>query len=93
MTDEYPGYNGFNNFVAHRRVNHSIVYVEYDLFGTIHTNTIESFWAILKRAILGQFHHISRKYLPLYLREIIYRYNMRRAGSDLDGVLHLAVKP
>jgi len=92
-TDEYSGYNAFNNFVAHRRVNHSTAYVEYDLFGSIHTNTIESFWAILKRAIFGQFHHVSRKYLTLYLREIVYRYNMRRGGCDLDGVLHLAIKP
>lgn len=92
-TDEYAGYNTFNNFVAHRRVNHSVAYVEHDLFGAVHTNTIESFWAILKRAIIGQFHHISRKYLPLYLREIVYRYNMRLRGSDLDSVLHLAVKP
>lgn len=92
-TDEYAGYNTLNNFVAHRRVNHSVAYVEYDLFGPAHTNTIESFWAILKRAIIGQFHHVSRKYLPLYLREIAWRYNMRFQGCDLDGLLHLAVKP
>jgi transposase-like protein len=92
-TDEYRGYAGFNNFVAHRTINHSREYVSADLFGTLHTNTIESFWAILKRAIIGQFHHVSRKYLPLYLREIVYRYNMRRGGCDLDGVLHLAIKP
>ena len=92
-TDEYSGYNTLNNFIAHRRVNHSRAYVEYDLFGSIHTNTIESFWAILKRAIIGQFHHVSRKYLPLYLREVVYRYNMRRSGCDLNGVLHLAIKP
>lgn len=92
-TDEYAGYGKLNNFVAHRWINHSAAYVEYDLFGSIHTNTIESFWAILKRAIVGQFHHVSRKYLPLYLREVIYRYNMRRGGCDLDGVLHLAIKP
>ena len=92
-TDEYSSYNTLNNFVQHRRVNHSIAYVEYDLFGAAHTNTIESFWAILKRAITGQFHHVSRKYLPLYLREIAYRYNMRLQGCDLDGLLHLAVKP
>lgn len=92
-TDEYAGYNTLNKFVQHRRVNHSVAYVEYDLFGSVHTNTIESFWAILKRAIIGQFHHVSRKYLPLYLREIAFRYNMRALGCDLDSVLHLAVKP
>lgn len=92
-TDEYAGYNTLNNFVAHRRVNHSVAYVEHDLFGAIHTNTIEGFWSIVKRAIYGQFHHVSRKYLPLYLRELAYRYNGRHDDSGLDGVLHLAVKP
>lgn len=96
-TDEYAGYNGLNRVVAHRRINHSVSYVERDLFsgqfGPIHTNTIESFWAILKRAIFGQFHYVSRKYLPLYLNEISYRYNERRSRAGVDGVLHLAIQP
>ena len=97
-TDSSTLYNGFNKFVAHRSINHSAVYSERDLFapiyGATHTNTIESFWAIVKRAIMGQFHHVSRKYLSLYLNEITYRYN-RRADRVilLDGVLHLAVNP
>ena len=96
-TDEYSGYNAVNKIVAHRTINHSVAYVERDMFsaqyGPIHTNTIESFWAILKRAIIGQFHHVSAKYLPLYLKEIVYRYNMRASDFGFDGVLHLAIKP
>lgn len=96
-TDEYSGYIGLNNIVAHRRINHSRAYVERDIFsgqfGPIHTNTIESVWAILKRAVYGQFHHVSPRYLDLYLREIVYRYNARRSGSSFDGALHLAVNP
>lgn len=96
-TDEYSGYAGLNRFVIHRRINHSRSYSERDLFsrqyGNVHTNTIESAWAILKRAIIGQFHHVNSKYLPLYLREIVYRYNARKRGGSFDGVLHLAVKP
>lgn len=96
-TDEHASYGGLNKFVAHRTINHSRVYVERDLFtdqfGATHTNTIESVWAIVKRAIYGQYHHVSRKYLPLYLREIVYRYNMRHLAGAFDGVLHLAVKP
>jgi hypothetical protein len=34
-----------------------------------HTNTIESFWSILKRGVVGTFHKVSRKYLPLYVAE------------------------
>lgn len=96
-TDEYSGYNGMNRIVAHRRINHSTSYSEHDLFsgqfGAIHTNTIEGFWAVLKRSIYGQFHSISAKYLPLYLNEISYRYNRRKSGGDLDSLLHLAVQP
>lgn len=96
-TDEYAGYNRLNRFVAHRIINHSVEFVSWDMFasefGPTHTNTIESFWAIVKRAIVGQFHHVSRKYLPLYLREISYRYNLRHVGCTLDGLLHLAIKP
>lgn len=96
-TDEYAGYNGLNNIVAHRRINHSISYVERDLFadqfGATHTNTIEGFWAIVKRAIYGQFHHVSRKYLALYLSEISFRWNTRRRDDAFDTLLYLAIKP
>ena len=96
-TDEYAGYNRLNRFVAHRVINHSVAYVESDMFagqfGPTHTNTIESFWAIVKRAMVGQFHHVSRKYLPLYLRELSYRYNLRHGSIDLDPMLRLAVQP
>jgi transposase-like protein len=96
-TDEYSGYAHANGMVAHRTINHSVEYVRDDLFrgqfGRIHTNTIESVWAIVKRAVYGQFHHVSRKYLPLYLNEIAHRYNARRSNDAFGGVLHLAVKP
>jgi len=95
-TDEHPGYGRANRFVAHRTINHSVSYVERDLFaalyGDTHTNTIESVWAIVKRAIFGQFHHVSAKYLPLYLNEIGFRYNCRKGGG-FSSALHLAVKP
>lgn len=73
VTDEYTGYNNMNDKVAHYSVNHSREYVK----GDIHTNTIESFWAILKRGITGQFHKVSKKHLQKYLNEFEYRYNRR----------------
>ena len=83
--------------MAHRVINHSVAFVDWDMFaelyGPTHTNTIESFWAIVKRAFVGQFHRVSVKYLPLYLKELAYRYNLRHGSIDLDGVLCLAVKP
>lgn len=80
-TDEYPGYSSLNNIVMHRRISHADGYSRRDLFsgqyGAIHTNTIEGFWAILKRAVYGQFHHVSKKYMHLYLNELTFRYNNR----------------
>ena len=45
--------------------------------GQVHTQSIESFWALLKRGLLGTFHHVSRRYLPLYLSEFTFRYTYR----------------
>ena len=96
-TDEYPGYNGMNSHVIHRTISHKDGYSRRDLFsgqyGAIHTNTIEGFWAIVKRAIYGQFHHVSKKYLPLYLNELTYRYNNRGNNNALEDILCLAIKP
>lgn len=74
ITDEYKGYLGISNFMSHQSVNHQVWYVD----GDIHTNTIEGFWALLKRGIVGQFHKVSLKYLPQYLNEFCYRYNHRK---------------
>jgi transposase-like protein len=46
--------------------------------GAVHTNTIEGFWSIFKRGIVGSFHKVSEKYLPLYVAEFQFRYNNRK---------------
>lgn len=75
MTDEYKGYIGMSKVLPHSVIKHSTWYVD----GDIHTNTIESFWALLKRGMFGQFHSVSRKYLQKYVDEFCYRYNLRKA--------------
>jgi transposase-like protein len=95
-TDEYTGYNNLNNIVAHRRISHSAGYSRRDLFsgqfGMIHTNTIEGFWAIMKRAVYGQFHHVSKKYMHLYLNELTFRFNNRDKNGFEEMLCH-AIKP
>ncbi len=57
-------------------VNHSLG--EY-VRGDVHTNTIESYFSILKRGITGTYHHVSRQHLKRYLAEFDFRYNERTA--------------
>ena len=75
VTDEYKGYSGFSKHVSkHETINHSVRYVDKD---DTHTNTIEGFWSLIKRAWYGTHHHYSDKYMPLYVNEACYKYNMR----------------
>lgn len=78
VTDEYKAYKNMNNVMPHYSINHSKEYAQ----GDIHTNSIESFWAILKRGIMGQFHWISKKYLDQYIDEFCYRYNARNMENS-----------
>jgi len=87
ITDEYRGYLGMSKILSHDVIKHDIWYVN----GDIHTNTIESFWAILKRGIFGQFHSISRKYLQKYIDEFCYRYNNRWNDSVFELTLSRAL--
>ena len=54
-----------NRIVPHSVIRHSRWYVD----GDIHTNTIESFWALLKCGMFGQFHSVSKKHLQSYVDE------------------------
>jgi ISXO2-like transposase domain len=65
----------------HQSVNHSRG--QY-VCGAVHTNTIEGFWSILKRGIMGSYHRVSAKYLPLYVAEFSFRYN-NRLNNDIFG--------
>jgi hypothetical protein len=52
--------------------------------GAVHTNTIEGFWSIFKRGVVGTFHKVSAKYMPLYVAEFQFRYN-NRFNADIFG--------
>ncbi|MBC8392200.1 MAG: IS1595 family transposase [Deltaproteobacteria bacterium] len=87
MTDEFKGYIQIKNFMGHKTINHSYEYAN----GDIHTNTIESFWAILKRGIVGQFHKVSLRYLPKYLDEFCYRFNYRHNDQLFEQTIKNAL--
>ena len=72
-TDEFGAYKNLDGlFYQHETVRHSAK--EY-VRGEIHTNSIESVWAILERTIIGVHHHISVQHLKRYLNEVCYRLN------------------
>ena len=61
--------------------------------GDVHTNSVESFFAILKRGVYGTYHHVSQAHLRLYLQEFDFRYNHRvQLGCDDATRAALAVK-
>lgn len=80
-TDDYVGYGKLNRKYPHQTVEHQIG--EY-VRGEVHTQTLDSFWALIKRGIIGTYHNVSQKYLPLYLNEFSFRYNNRH-NDDIFG--------
>lgn len=84
MTDDFKSYKAFDKIIQHYTVNHSKKeYVKHikGIKDSIHTNTIEGVWSIIKNGIRGQYHVLSKKYLPFYLAEAAYKYNRR----DVQG--------
>lgn len=74
ISDEHRGYDKLEKTYFHYRVNHSSgTYVE----GNSHTNTIESFWCVLKKGLYGVYHSVSPKHLSRYLDEYASRFNNR----------------
>jgi transposase-like protein len=74
-TDEHNGYRLLGNDYNHGVVAHGKG--EY-VVGAIHTNTIESFWSLLKRGIVGSYHKVSKEHLPAYVAEFEFRFNNRK---------------
>jgi len=82
MTDEASGYQGMDGlFYSHETVNHGAG--EYKR-NAVHTNGIESVWALLKRGVYGTWHHISAKHVGRYVNEVTFRLN---AGNVANHTL------
>jgi transposase-like protein len=90
MTDAHLSYDGLDqHFHSHHVVDHSKHFVRGII---IHTNFAESYHSLLKRAIIGTFHHVSDKHLHRYLSEFDYRWNTRkdRDGDRTEAVIKAA---
>src|SRR5882672_5361213 len=80
-TDQWVGYKNIGFTFPHGTVDHA---KHQYVVGAVHTLTIEGFWSIFKRGIVGSFHKVSAKYLPLYVAEFQFRYN-NRFNDDIFG--------
>lgn len=92
MTDQYSGYNILDkenekNFIR-VKVDHSVT---YSLGNGVHTNGIESFWAIVKRGMYGIYHHVSVNYMQRYMDEFCFRLNHRKCDDAFDSLVGLAL--
>ncbi len=74
--------------MRHATIEHARSYVE----GIVHTNTIEGFWALLKRAWFGSHHRYSRKHAGAYLAEACYKYNIRNEPNAFSAFITQAVR-
>jgi transposase-like protein len=81
-TDDYQIYDGLIEYPRQSVKHHAKQYV----VGAVHTNTIEGFWSIFKRGVVGTFHKMSAKYMPLYVAEFQFRYN-NRFNPDIFGAV------
>ena len=88
-TDEHISYRGLSRIYHHESVKHSVG--EY-VRGQAHTNSMESFWSLLKRGYIGTFHHFTWKHLHRYLDEFSARFNLTglHGGQRLNATLGAA---
>ena len=83
MTDDLKSYHGLDmGYASHSTIKHSAgKYVD----GNIHTNTVERVFSLLKRGIVGVFHHVGKGHLHRYCDEFTFRYNTRTGLGYSDG--------
>lgn len=80
VTDEFPSYRGIGYLFGggHHTVNHGVG--EYSR-GDVHTNTAESFFALLKRGVYGTYHHVGKNHLDKYCDAFAFRWNHRKVSD------------
>ena len=89
LTDEFSAYSRFDAIIEHIKIDHSKMYS----YKCLNTNSIESFWAIIKRGIMGQYHHVSDKHLPNYIDEFCFKYNNRKYDDMFETLVFNSMLP
>ncbi len=87
ITDQFPAYRRIGHTMRHATVDHAARYVD----GEVHVNTLEGFWALLKRAWWGAHHHYSKRHAHAYVTEACYKYNVRESANPFSAFLRDAV--
>jgi transposase-like protein len=93
-TDMNQGYAGLEPKFTHKTVKHAAhEYSRHEGENIVSTCAVESFFSLLKRGVVGTFHHVSAQHLPLYLAEFDHRHNCRKMtdGERTDVGLTKAV--
>ena len=80
FSDEWAGYASLGDDYRHDIINHAVEYVN----GNTHTNTIENFWALLKRGLHGTYISVEPYHSFRYIDEQAFRYNNRKDMNDGD---------
>src|SRR5271154_2892500 len=93
-TDMNQGYAGLEPKFTHKTVKHAArEYSRHEGENVVTTASVESYFSLLKRGVVGTFHHVSAQHLPLYLAEFDHRHNCRKMtdGERTDVGLTKAV--
>lgn len=88
-TDEFLSYSKIGVAYSHDAVSHGKG--QYVKNGDVHSNGMESFWALFKRGYYGTYHTMSRKHLQKYVDEFIFRFN-NRATALSDMFAHVVLR-
>jgi transposase-like protein len=80
FTDALKSYDGLSTNFVHQVIDHAECYAR----GNVHTNGLENFWSLLKRALKGTYISVEPFHLFRYLDEQAFRFNHRRDMNDAD---------
>jgi len=85
LTDEYRGYTGLGRYYHREMCNHRR---KQFTCGDASTNAVENLWSCLKRTLHGSYISVSKKYLHLYVKEAIFKYNFKDSPNMFYDLFH-----